>query len=524
MQQRTIGKLPLLFTSVSTILGSGWLFSSYYSTLYAGPSSIISWLLGGLFVIIIAFVYAELVSMVPITGSSTRIPHYTHGSTVSFMFAWMIWLSYATFVATETQAVLQYLNFFFPGITKSTGGLTTDGLIYAAITMLGISIINVYSLKWLIRLNNILTLFKIFIPLIISISILLYFFTPVRAFTPAGSPFIPFGSYGILQAISTGGILFAFSGFKQACEVAGEVENPKKAIPFAIIGSVALTLILFILLQIAFLTSLTDQNLLSGWKNLSLTNNQSPLASILDQNDFHALVPLLYIGAIIAPLASGFMYCSSAARSLYGMSKNGYIPKFFEYLTPSRNPIYAIIANFLLGMMLFLPLPGWDKMVTFLTSLMSVTYSVGPVALLALRYQVPNMERPIKLPFDKFWAYVAFYICTLLTYWTGWENVSKLAFSLVLSLIVFTIYHLIVQRGKGKELDLKASIWIWPYFTGIIFFSYMGSFGGKNIIPFGLDLFLISIFCLIILYLGVRFRLHESRTKELTKLPSMKDF
>jgi amino acid transporter len=512
--RRTIATIPLLFTSISAILGSGWLFSIYYTASFAGPSSLIAWILGGVGAIIIAFIYAELCSMLPITGSSARIPHYTHGSVVSFVFAWMIWLSYAALVPTEVQAVIQYLSYYYPGLITASSGLTTDGYITATVLMLAVSILNIYSLRWLIRCNNALTVLKIVIPVFISLIIIYVFFVPSKVVHTGGSPFAPFGIKGIFSALTSGGVVFAFNGFKQACEIAGEAKNPRKALPIAVVGSVLVCLAIFLLLQVAFLSSLNTANLINGWSQISLQRDQSPLASIVVQDGFDWLLPLLYFGAIVAPLAAALMYCNSSSRSLYGMSKNGYLPKFFQHLTGQGNPVYAIIANFAIGMLMFAPLPGWNKMITFLTSLMAITYAVGPVCLLSLRYQLPHKDRPFKLPFDKLWASIAFYICTLLTYWTGWEILSKLGISIFVSLVILSFYHLATKRGNRVPLDWRPSLWIWPYFLGIMVLSYLGSFGGGiNVIPFGWDALVIAVFCIGILIVAVRYRLPTKTTE-----------
>src|SRR3990167_10720736 len=94
MQTRVLSTQALLFASISAIIGSGWLFSAYYTSTLAGPASIISWLLGGLAVMIVAFTFAELSAFVPVTGASIRVPRYTHGLVVGFIFAWILWLSY----------------------------------------------------------------------------------------------------------------------------------------------------------------------------------------------------------------------------------------------------------------------------------------------------------------------------------------------------------------------------------------------------------------------------------------------
>ena len=221
---RSISTLGLLLTSISAIIGSGWLFGAYYTATIAGPAALLSWVLGGLFVVIVAFVFAEICGMIPVSGSSTRIPQFTHGMTVSFMFAWMIWLSYLALMATEVQSVIQYSSFYFPSLTQTNGGLTPVGYMTAVVLMFLVSFINTYSLRWLIRCNNILTIIKLLIPIILIIFVLTYFFHPEAVLHPNKSSFMPNGISGALTAISSGGILFAFNGFKQAAEMAGEIQ------------------------------------------------------------------------------------------------------------------------------------------------------------------------------------------------------------------------------------------------------------------------------------------------------------
>jgi amino acid transporter len=515
---RTISGTTLLFASVSAILGSGWLFSSYYTSLLAGPAAILAWVVGGLALIIVAFVYAELTSMLPITGSSTRIPHYTHGTIVSFMFAWMIWLSYASLVATEVQAIIQYLSYYFPSLIHASGALTEKGYLCATVMMLAISAINIFSLRWLMRCNNIFTAMKIIIPIIVCALIGIRFFSIKHIIYPGHSSFMPYGWHGIFSAISTGGIVFAFNGFKQACEMAGEAKNPTKTVPFAILGSILLTLIIYLLLQVTFLSSLTPHNLIHGFKHLHLLHANSPLAAILGQDNLTSLNVLLYIGAIIGPFAAGLMYMGSASRTLYGKSKNGYLPELFQMITPQGNPFFAIIVTFAFGMFIFAPLPGWNNLVSFLTSLMAITYGIAPVCLLTLRKQAPNQPRPFKLPYSTAWANLAFFICNSMTYFSGWKIISKLTIALLLGLVILFSYHFGSKRGKKITFYWKASTWIWPYFLGLYIISYLGNFGGgRNIIPFGWDFVIIAIFSYIIMKIAVNFRLEDKKTLDFIK-------
>ncbi len=510
--KRSISTFGLLLTSVSAIIGSGWLFSAYYTAAIAGPAASLSWIIGGAFVMIVAFAFAEICGMIPITGSSARIPQYTHGTVVSFMFSWMIWLSYLAVTTIEVQAVIQYASFYAPALLHHDGGLTHLGYLIATGLMLLVAFINTYSIRWLIRCNNVLTVIKIGIPIIVVTVILVYFFSPAHALHPGGSAFMPTGIKGVLGAISTGGVVFAFNGFKQAAEMAGNAKNPGRAVPIAIVGSVLICLILFLLIQFSFLSSLSVSDIAQGWDHIQMTHKNSPLASIIQSDQLRRLLPLLYFGAVIAPLAAALMYCSSAARALYGMSKNGYLPKFVQKISPQGNPRNAIIVNFIFGMCLFAPLPGWEQMASFLTSLFAITYAIGPLSLLALRKQAPQQPRPLRLPFVHLWAFLSFYICTLLAYWSGWEVLSKMGIALVIGLFFLMVFRLSTHRSIS--LNFRESIWLWPYFIGLMLISYLGDYGGRNLFSLETNMAILAVFCLIILGLAMRFKLPAATTQK----------
>ena len=523
--QRSLSATTLLFASVSAILGSGWLFTAYYTSLLAGPSAILSWILGGGAVIVVAFVFAELSAMLPITGSSTRIPQYTHGTLVSFIFSWMIWLSYAALVSTEAQAIIQYLSFYgqqvpiLSNMVLTTGKLTAHGYFIATGIMLTISAVNIFSLRWLMRCNNFLTALKIIIPVVVCIAVLVLHSKHLEpALHPAGQSFMPYGWHGVFAAIASGGIVFAFNGFKQACEMAGEAKNPSVSVPLAIVGSVALTLVIYIVMQVTFLKSLNHSNLVLGFSHLQLQSSNSPFASILAQDHLNHLQSLLYIGAVIGPLAAGLMYMGSASRSLFGKSSNGYLPVFFQKLTSQGNPIYGILTTFGFGMLMFAPLPGWDKMITFLTSLMAISYAIAPICLLTLRKQLPEQARPFKLPFANIWGNLSFAICNLMTYFSGWDIISKLSIALLLGFAILFSYYLFSKRGREITFDWRASLWIWPYFAGLSYISYLGNFGhGHGVLPPGWDYLVIILFSCLIMQLALRFRLEDDETRQYIK-------
>lgn len=518
--QRNISSLGLLFTSVSAIMGSGWLFSSFYASEAAGPAALVSWIIGGLLVCIVAFTFAEICSLIPVSGSSVRIPMFTHGKAVSLYFALIIWLSYVALMVIELLAVMQYMSYYFPSMLHQTqgGGMTFKGYVVAIILMFIISVINTYSIRWLISCNTFLTFIKIIVPLGISIFILYHMFTPSDIIHPVNSEFAPFGMHGILTALSTGGIIFSFNAFKQAAELAGEAKNPSFSVPFAIVGSIVLCLILFLLLQTAFLSSLDSVNLSTGWAHLKLTNDNSPFASILQQDNLKFLIPILYFGAIISPMAAGLIYCTGGARSLFGIAANGCAPKQLAKANKRGIPYLSIWINFMIGIVIFLSFKSWDVLSSLLTCLFAISYAAAPVSLVALRFQMPNVshKRPLKLPFGLIWSYLAFYICTLLIYWTGWAVISNLVWFLIACTAVVVGFQLVINyTGRKDTLDWKQSAWLWPYFIGIIIVSYLGNYGGgKEVLSESMVMTVLAILCAFVIALSIKYRLPDSKTRE----------
>jgi len=500
--RRNIPTYGLLLASMSAIIGSGWLFASAFSASMAGSAAILAWIIGGVMVIVIAFVFAEICTMVPVTGASSRIPHFTHGALVSYVFAWIIWLGYLIYAPAEVQAMIQYLAVYFPQLAHQTGSLTVMGYSLAAIMLLAFSILNFYSLRWLLRVNSIITVIKIIIPIVVSIIILSYFFSSFNTVAhPGGQPFEPFGMHGVFMAIAAGGIIFAFNGFKLAAEMAGEAINPKKALPIAIVGSVVICLVIYLLLQFAFLSSVSTEALAHGWGGLTSSTKLGPFASIAFKYHLNSLVPLIYAGAIIAPVAAGLIYFSSAGKSLYGMSKNGYLPAPFSRLNSNDSPVFAVCINFVVGFLIFAIFPGWDNMATMITVLFALSYLIGPVNLYTMRERLPNMARPFKLPFGRVWSVVAMFACSLMIYWCGWNMVLSVGVTIAIGLVFMFSYRFSRKHSDRFPVNFKQSIWLWIYFACIGFVSYDGSYGGHDILSIPVEVGILlgaSVVCTIL--------------------------
>ncbi len=510
---RRIAPATLFMLSMNALIGSGWLFAPLYAAKIAGPAALISWVIGGLAAILIAFTFAELSTMFPVAGGTARIPQISHGAFVSFILSWIAWISSLTMTPIEVQAVLQYASLFFPSLMKTKNGvpfLTLWGFAWAAILMIGLCVINILSYRGLMRFNFVLFVFKFSIIILTIFTILKVQFNPQNFAGLLTSATTTHGWKTILSAVATGGVVLAFNGFKSGVEMAGETKNLKVAIPLATAGAVLACLLLYLGLQVAFIGALDPALLKNGWSNLNFTGDIGPFVGLVSGLGLLLILKLLYLNSIVSPLGAGLIYVTSTARILYAMSKIGYVPKFLSKLNHQHFPIWAIVVNFVLGMLTFLPLPGWQAMVNFLVSAMVITYAMGPISLVCMRITLPNEYRPFRLPAANFLCLIAFYCCNLFSYWTGWDTISKLALVLSAGIILFILAY---SRGKiqVEKNELRSAYWVIPYLSGLVMISYLGSFGGINFIPFGWDFLVIGLFSMVILYLAVKCRITLSR-------------
>lgn len=505
---RRLSTMTLFMLSMNAIIGSGWLFAPLYAAKVAGSGAIIAWIIGGFAAILIALTFAELSTMLPVSGGSAHIPQLSHGLFASFILSWIAWVSSLMMAPIEVQAVLQYASLFFPSLMQEANGthaLSLVGLGWAALLMLALCIVNIFSYNGLVRFNFIIFIFKF------SVIILTIFAFIHAQFTPANfSDLIPAvtstsGWQAILSAVATGGIVLAFNGFKSGVELAGEAKNLAVAIPISTVGSVIACLFLYLGLQICFIGALPATTLSNGWNQLSFSGDIGPFVGLAIGLGLIMLLKLLYINAIVSPMGAGLIYVTSTARILYAMSKIGYIPAFLSKLNKQHFPVWAVVINFILGMLSFLPLPGWQAMVNFLVSTMIITYAMGPIALMCLRISLPDKPRPFLLPQANLICFLAFYACNLFAYWTGWNTISKLALVLIVGIGIFFIAYL-RNKVKFEKQDLRTASWLLPYLVGIVLISYLGSFGGLGYITFGWDFAVIALFSLVVLYSAVQQR------------------
>ena len=506
--KRDAGFLGLLFTSEGSIIGSGWLFGALFVSTIGGPAATIAWLIGSVAVILLALVHAELGGLFPVTGGTARFPHYAFGNLAGASFGWFSWLQAAGTAPIEVEAAIQYSSNYVHGLTHKVGTtvvLTGWGYLVAVGLMAFFTLLNLYGIRRLLQANNAITTWKVIIPTLTILVLAFTHFDPGN-FTSHG--FAPYGSRGVLEAVSLGGAVFSLVGFEQAVQLGGESRNPQRDIPRAVIGSMIIGAVIYLLLQIVFIGALPHGALRHGWHDVSFAGIYGPFAGLAKGLGLAWLAYILYADAIIAPIGTGLVYTTTTSRLTYGMSKNGHVPAFFEKTNKRQVPIYGLVFSFLVGLLLFLPFPGWQSLVGFITSATVLMYAGAPLALGALRRQKPDLHRPFRLRAAWFWAPAAFIAANWIIYWSGWEVDWKLYVAVILGYVLMGISRLTGANPIKPPMDWTAAIWLWPYLAGMALISYLGQFvGGRDVIPFYWDLVVVAVWSLIVYFVALRLRL-----------------
>ena len=519
--KREVGLIGLMWASVGSIIGSGWLFGAQEGLIAAGPAAMISWIVGGLMMMVLALIHAELGGMYPVSGGTARFPHYAFGGAAGASFGWFSWLQAATVAPIEVSAMItyaQHYSFAQSWLNPTTKVLTTNGLIVAVVLMALLTSINFLGIKKLAAVNSAATWWKIAVPLLV-ILVLSIGNLNTGNFSAADG-FSPDGFHGILAAISTSGIIFSYLGFEQADQLAGEAKNPKRDIPIAIIGAMVIGIVIYVALQVAFLLALPDGAIGKTWaaKGDGLyTLFTGPFAELATLLGIGWLAAIVYADAIISPAGTGLIYTTGSSRVSYGLSRNGYVPTPFEWVNERGVPWVGLIAAFVTGCICFLPFPSWQSLVGLITSASVLMYAGAPLSLGAFRRRLPDTERPYRLPMAGFMAPFGFTISGLIILWSTWATDWKLGVAILIGYAILGISRVFNLNDKSPHLHWRSASWLPAYLVGMGIITFISSFGPMDdpILGDYSGIAVTAIFSVVIYYWALQVALPTEEIEEM---------
>ncbi|MED3561272.1 APC family permease [Bacillus xiapuensis] len=519
--QRRMGTFALTMVGIGSMIGSGWLFGAWRAAQIAGPAAIFSWLIGMTVILFIALSYCELGSMFPEAGGMVKYTQYSHGSFIGFLAGWSNWIAIVSVIPVEAIASVQYMSSLpwkwaqWTHYLVVNGSLTLKGLLLASAFLFIYFLINYWTVSLFAKANSLITVFKIIIPGL-TIGSLLFAGFHSGNFT-SNSVGESHGLSSVFTAVATSGIIFAFNGFQSPINMAGEAKNPGRSIPIAVVGSILIATVIYVLLQVAFIGSVDPSLLVHGWNQL---NFNSPFADLAIALNLNWLVIILYSDAFISPSGTAITYTATTARMIYGMQKNEYLPGVFGKIHPLYGvPRPAMFLNLAVSFLFLFLFRGWGKLAEVISVATLISYITGPVTVMTLRRTGERLYRPIKLKGLSIIAPCGFVFASLTLYWARWPLTGQVLLFIMIGLPIYFYYQMKV-KWRGFRRNFLAGLWMVVYLFCMMGISYLGSnkFGGKNIIPYGWDMLLIAGLSLVFYIWGFKSGFETEYLHEASKL------
>jgi amino acid transporter len=287
--------------------------------------------------------------------------------------------------------------------------------------------------------------------------------------------------------------------------VASEVQNPQRTIPVALILSVVLSTIIYVLLQLAFLGSIPTEMLGSGWAEIS-KQFSLPYRDIAITLGMGWLAFMVVCDAIVSPSGTGNIYMNATPRVIYGWAKAGTFFKAFTHIDKESGiPRPALWLTFAMSIFWTLPFPSWEQLISVVSAALVLSYAIAPVTAAGLRRNAPDLPRPFRVRAFGVIGPVSFVISALIVFWSGWGTLSWL---LGLQIVMFVVYVLCKSKVPVHTVSLaqqvKSSLWLIAFYALIMLFSWLGSFGGSGVIAHPWDTVIVAVMSLGIYYWGER--------------------
>jgi APA family basic amino acid/polyamine antiporter len=403
---KTLGATSITAMGIGAIIGAGiFVLTGTAAAQFAGPSIILSFVLGGIACAFVGLCYSELAEMLPVCGSSYTYTYATLGEIFAWIIGWDLILEYAMGAATVAVGWSGYIVSLLhnvginippvlaaaPGtVIKLADGTTATGIVnLPAIVIIAIlTTMLVLGTKESARLNNIMVAVKLVV-VVAFIALGVFFIKPANwhPFIPANTgEFGNFGMSGILRGSAV--VFFAFIGFDAVSTAAQEAKKPQRDMPIGILGSLIICTILYILVA----------GVLTGLVPYAELNVPDPIAKGVDAIGMNWFSILIKIGALTGLTTVILVLLYGQSRIFFTMSTDGLLPPLFARVHPRLQTPY--LSQILIGSVVAIvaaltPISVLGEMVSIGT-LFAFILVCG--AVIYLRRSDSDASRPFRVP------------------------------------------------------------------------------------------------------------------------------
>jgi basic amino acid/polyamine antiporter, APA family len=455
--KKAVGALDLTALGLGAIIGTGIFVIIGEAITTSGPSIILAFVLAGVTCMFSALAFAELASAIPVAGSAYTYSYATLGELAAWIIGWDLILEYGVSIA----AVAVGWGAYFNELLDSLFGLSLPDSIAnppgeeggkinipAAFLVLAVTGVLMLGVRETARTNTVMVAIKLVV-------LLLFLVLGVTAFTADNfSPFFVEGEGfgGMVTAASL--IFFAYIGFDAVSTSSEEVKEPSRDLPRAIIGSLAIATLLYILVA-AVATGALPFDQLKG--------QDAPLAVALSEGaGFEIGSEIISFGALVAITSVVLTLLFGQSRILFAMSRDGLMPRAVAKVNPrTQTPMRIIGACGVVFACLaaFVPLKEIVELVNIGTLFAFVVVNLGVIILRRTR---PDLERGYRVPFVPVFPIIGTLLCVYLMADLPGTTWVRFIVWMALGLLIYFAYgyrHSRLRRGEvvNPDAELPAS-------------------------------------------------------------------
>jgi APA family basic amino acid/polyamine antiporter len=475
--KRSLGRWALVALGIGAIIGAGlFVRTAAAAANNAGAAVTLGFIVAGIGCAFAGLCYAEFASMVPIAGSAYTYSYTTMGELVAWIIGWDLVLEYALGAATVGIAWSEYLNKLlgfvnlripyqwshspFEHMTDANGVITSGIMnIPALIIIFLITLLLIRGMKGSALVNNAIVIAKVAI--VILFIIFGWSFINPDNHTPlipeptkfADSQGVVHNYGGILGILGAAGVVFfAFIGFDAVSTAAQEAKNPKKDMPWGILGSLAICTVLYILFAWVLTGVASVDDFRTQGKEASVTYAISTYMT-----GFDWLAKLVTV-AILAGFSSVILVMlMGQSRVFYSMSRDGLVPKIFSDIHPKFKTPYKSNLLFFVFVGLFAAFVPGD-IVGDMTSIGTLfAFMLVCAGVWILRVKNPEIPRQFKTPLVPLVPILGIVVCGAMIYGLGWPNWIRLLIWLAVGFIIYFGYSIrhskLNKANTGNTID-----------------------------------------------------------------------
>lgn len=450
--KKTLGRGSLIALGIGAIIGAG-LFSitGGAAANQAGPAITISFVIAASGCAFAGLCYAEFASMIPVAGSAYTYSYATMGEFIAWIIGWDLVLEYAVGAATVSiswsRYLVKFLDYFNIHLSSSiTAGPWDNGIINlpAVFIVVLMSLLLIKGTSESAKVNAIIVMLKIGVVLVFIF--LGWHYIDNNNFHPYIPPntgtFGEFGFSGIIRAAAI--VFFAYIGFDAVSTAAQEAKNPKKDMPWGILGSLVICTILYILFAYV-MTGVANYTSFKGQDGIA------PVAVAIDHmghvNSLGVMTPdypwlnKAIILAILAGYSSVILVMlMGQSRVFFSMSKDGLLPPVFSKVHPKfRTPFKSnfLFMAFVSLFAAFVPARVVGEMTSIGTLFAFILVCIG---VWVLRVKQPNAPRAFKTPLVPLVPILGIGTCLFMMVFLPWDTWLRLFIWLIIGLVIYFGY------------------------------------------------------------------------------------